>query len=191
MNRMMNPSILNEKKRLIFDKDDIERAIDKISREIIESHEDMEDLVLLGIRTGGGYLAKRIGKRIEKEKRKALPIGIIDITLYRDDWTRMSQYPEVKSTDIPFSIENKEILLVDDVLFTGRTIRAALDAIMDLGRPKRVELAILIDRGHREFPIKADFVGIELPTSRHQSVNVYLMEDSPFDGVILEENKYP
>jgi len=120
-----------------------------------------------------------------------LPTGIIDITLYRDDWTRLTQTPEVKKTEIHFSIEGKHVLLVDDVFFTGRTIRAALDALLDLGRPRCVELAVLIDRGHRELPICADYVGKVLETSRHDSINVELKELAGVDQVIIEHNKYP
>ena len=118
-------------------------------------------------------------------------MGIIDITLYRDDWTRLSQTPEVKKTEIRFSIEDKNVLLVDDVLFTGRTIRAAIDALLDLGRPRRVELAVLIDRGHRELPICADYIGKTLEISRQDSVNVELKELAGVDQVVIETGKYP
>jgi pyrimidine operon attenuation protein/uracil phosphoribosyltransferase len=185
---MKNPP---EKNRIIFGEAEIEKAVDKIYQEILERHLDMSNLGLVGIRTGGKYIADRIRKRIKDAKGIDIPVGIVDITLYRDDWTRMSQHPGVKSTDIPFPLEDTHVVLVDDVLFTGRTIRAALDALMDYGRPKRIELAVLIDRGHREFPIKADYIGIDLPTSPHESVNVYLKEIAQFDSVTLEADKYP
>jgi pyrimidine operon attenuation protein/uracil phosphoribosyltransferase len=182
---------IHEKGRMIFGEADIEKAIDKIYHEIMERHPDMSNLGLVGIRTGGKYIADRLLKRMQDDKGMEIPIGIVDITFYRDDWTRMSQYPEVKSTDIPFPLDDTQVVLVDDVLFTGRTIRAAMDALMNFGRPKRIELAILIDRGHREFPIKADYVGITLSTSSHESVNVYLKEIAQFDWVALEADKYP
>jgi pyrimidine operon attenuation protein/uracil phosphoribosyltransferase len=148
-------------------------------------------MVLVGIRTGGVFLAGRLRKKILKERGVELPMGIIDITLYRDDWTRLSQTPEVKKTEIHFPIEDKNVLLVDDVLFTGRTIRAALDALLDLGRPRRVELAVLIDRGHRELPICADYIGKTLEISRQDSVNVELKEMAGVDQVVIEYSKYP
>jgi len=180
-----------ERSRMIFGEAEIEKALDKISREILEHHINMGKLALVGIRTGGKYLADRIRKKINDVKGIEIPVGIVDITLYRDDWTRMSQYQGVKSTDIPFSLEDIEMVLVDDVLFTGRTIRAAMDALMDYGRPKKIELAVLIDRGHREFPIKADYIGINLPTSPYESVNVYLREIAQFDRVTLDADKHP
>ncbi len=180
-----------KKSRMIFGEAEIDKAIDKIYHEIMERHPDLSQLGLVGIRTGGKYIADRIRKRIQDDKEMEAPIGIVDITFYRDDWTRMSQYPEVKSTNIPFPLDETQVVLVDDVLFTGRTIRGAMDALMDFGRPKRIELAVLIDRGHREFPIKADYVGINLSTSPHESVNVYLKEIAQLDWVALEEDKYP
>ena len=131
-----------------------------------DRHPQLNDMVLVGIRTGGVFLAERLKEKILQKGGIDLPTGIIDIALYRDDWTRLSQTPEVKKTEIRFPIEDKHVLLVDDVLFTGRTIRAALDALLDLGRPRRVELAVLIDRGHRELPICADYVGSILETSK-------------------------
>lgn len=188
LKQMKNSS---EKNRTIFGEAEIEKAVDKIYKEIVKRHIDMSNLGLVGIRTGGKYITDRIRKKIKDAKGIDIPAGTVDITLYRDDWTRMSQYPGVKSTDIPFPLEDIQVVLVDDVLFTGRTIRAALDALMDFGRPKRIELAVLIDRGHREFPIKADYIGIDLPTSPHESVNVYLKEIAKHDSVTLEADKYP
>lgn len=177
-------------KRKIFGEEDISRALDSMVAEILVRNQGLERTVLVGIRTGGGYLARRISERIFQSKGIHLPVGIIDITFYRDDWTRLSQYPEVKRTEILFPIESKRVLLVDDVLFTGRTIRAAMDALMELGRPEKIELAVLIDRGHREFPIRADYVGITLPTSKQESVNVHLKESAAEECVVVEADKY-
>jgi len=148
-------------------------------------------MVLVGIRTGGVFLTERLRQKILQKKGIDLPTGIIDITLYRDDWTRLSQTPEVKKTEIHFPIEDKNVLLVDDVLFTGRTIRTALDALLDLGRPRRVELAVLIDRGYRELPICADYIGKTLEISRQDSSNVELKELAGIDQVVIEYGKYP
>ena len=148
-------------------------------------------MVLVGIRTGGVFLAERLKRKILQKGGFDLPTGIIDINLYRDDWTRLTQTPEVKKTEIHFPIEDRHVLLVDDVLFTGRTIRAALDALLDLGRPRRVELAILVDRGHRELPICADYVGSILETSKQDSINVELKELAGIDRVVIEYGKYP
>lgn len=151
----------------------------------------MKEIVLVGIRSGGVYLAQRLKEKIFQKTGVDLPTGIIDITLYRDDWTRLSQTPEVKKTEIHFPIEDKKVLLIDDVLFTGRTIRSAIDALMDLGRPRRIELAVLIDRGHRELPIHADYIGKTLETSLQDSINVELKEMAGVDQVVIEFDKYP
>jgi pyrimidine operon attenuation protein / uracil phosphoribosyltransferase len=148
-------------------------------------------MVLVGIRTGGVFLAERLRQKIVQKRGIDLPTGIIDITLYRDDWTRLSQTPEVKKTEIHFSIKDKNVLLVDGVLFTGRTIRAAIDALLDLGRPRRIELAVLIDRGHRELPICADYIGKTIEISRQDSINVELKELVGIDQVVIEYGKYP
>ena len=148
-------------------------------------------MVLVGIRTGGAFLAERLRQKIRQKKGLDLPTGVIDITLYRDDWTRLSQTPEVKKAEIHFPIEDKHVLLVDDVLFTGRTIRAAIDALLDLGRPRRIELAVLIDRGHRELPIQADYVGKMLETSRQDTIDVELKELAGVDQVVIQRGKYP
>lgn len=178
-------------KEVIQTESEIEVSLDQICDELLARHPQLNDLVLVGIRTGGVFLAERLRQRI-LEKRKIDPLtGVIDITLYRDDWTRLNQSPEVKKTEIHFSIEDKHVLLVDDVLFTGRTIRAAIDALLDLGRPQRVELAVLVDRGHRELPICADYVGKTLETSRGDAINVELKELAGTDRVIIEYGKYP
>lgn len=170
---------------------DIEVALNQICEQLLSRHPQLDEMVLVGIRTGGVFLAERLKRKIVLMGGVDLPVGIIDITLYRDDWTRLSQAPEVKKTEIHFSIEDRDVLLVDDVLFTGRTVRAAIDALLDLGRPRRVELAVLIDRGHRELPICADYVGKTLEISRQDSVNVELTELAGVDQVVIERGKYP
>src|SRR5512139_2648360 len=170
---------------------EIEASLNHICDHLLKRHPQLNEMVLVGIRTGGVFLAERLRQKILQKKGINLPTGIIDITLYRDDWTRLSQTPEVKKTEIHFSIEDKNVLLVDDVLFTGRTIRAALDALLDMGRPRRIELAVLIDRGHRELPICADYVGKTLEVTQQDSVNVELKELAGIDQVVIEFRKYP
>jgi pyrimidine operon attenuation protein/uracil phosphoribosyltransferase len=178
-------------KRIVQTHKDIEAALNQICDQLISRYPQLNETVLVGIRTGGVFLAERLRRKILQERGIDLPTGIIDITLYRDDWTRLSQTPEVKKTEIHFSIEDKNVLLVDDVLFTGRTIRAALDALLDVGRPRRVELAVLIDRGHRELPICANYVGKTLEISQQDSINVELKELAGVDQVVIEYGKYP
>ena len=178
-------------KQVVQTEKDIETCLNQMCDQVLNRHPRLDEMVLVGIRTGGVYLAERIRQRILQKRGIDLPTGIIDITLYRDDWTRLTQTPEVKKTEIHFPIEDKNVLLVDDVLFTGRTIRAAIDALLDLGRPRRVELAVLIDRGHRELPIQANYVGKTLETSRKDSVNVELRELIGVDQVVIEYSKYP
>jgi pyrimidine operon attenuation protein/uracil phosphoribosyltransferase len=180
-----------DSKQIVQTEKDIEIALSQICEQLLTTHSQLNEMVLVGIRTGGVFLAERLRQKILQKRGINLPTGIIDITLYRDDWTRLSQTPEVKKTEIHFSIEDKNVLLVDDVLFTGRTIRAAIDALLDLGRPRRVELAVLIDRGHRELPICADYIGKILEISRQDSVNVELKELAGVDRVIIELGKYP
>ena len=178
-------------KQIIHGEKEIEIALDQMCDQLIKEHPQLHEMVLVGIRTGGVFLAERLRQKFLQKRGIDLPTGIIDITLYRDDWTRMSQTPEVKKTEIHFSIEDKNVLLVDDVLFTGRTIRAALDALLEIGRPRRIELAVLIDRGHRELPICANYVGKTLDISRLDSVNVELKELAGVDQVVIEHGKYP
>jgi pyrimidine operon attenuation protein / uracil phosphoribosyltransferase len=170
----------------ILDANDIDRIITRITHEILEVHKGAENLSLIGIQTRGVFLARRIQSLIKKIEGFEIPTGIIDITLYRDDWTRISHHPVVQATDIFFSIDEKRLVLIDDVLFTGRTIRAAMDAIMDYGRPECIELAVLIDRGHRELPIQANYVGKQITTRRLETVNVMLSEHDGSDIVIIE-----
>jgi pyrimidine operon attenuation protein/uracil phosphoribosyltransferase len=178
-------------KEVVQTEKDIENALDQICHQLLSKHSALDEMVLVGIRTGGVFLAERLRQKILEKKGIDLPTGSMDITLYRDDWTLLTQAPEVKKTEIHFPIEGKHVLLVDDVLFTGRTIRAAIDALLDLGRPRRVELAVLIDRGHRELPICANYVGQTLETSRQDSINVELKELAGADQVVIEYGKYP
>lgn len=169
----------------ILDDTDIERILRRISHEILETHRGAKDLSLIGIHTRGVFLAKRIQSRLQEIEGTQIPTGEMDITLYRDDWTRISQHPIVQATNISFSVEGRQIILVDDVLYTGRTTRAALDALVDFGRPDRIELAVLVDRGHRELPIQANYVGKTIDTRRSETVNVSLSECDDRDSVIL------
>lgn len=178
---------MKDKTRRLLDSKEIDRTIARIAHEIVEKHKGTEDLCLIGIRTGGVPMAFRLQKKIRDIEDIAPDVGILDITLYRDDWSTISQHPIVRSTDIPFSIDGKVIVLVDDVLYTGRTIRAALDALTDYGRPGKIELAVLVDRGRRELPVQPDFTGISLSTSKDEHVNVYLKEVSGRDEVLIEE----
>ena len=180
-----------DSKQVIQTEKEIEASLNRMCAQLLSKHPGLDEMVLVGIRTGGVFLAQRIKEKILQKIGVDLPTGIIDITLYRDDWTRLSQTPEVRKTEIHFPIEEKNVLLVDDVLFTGRTIRAALDALLDLGRPRRVELAVLIDRGHRELPICADYVGAAIEASPQDSINVELEELTGVDRVIIEYGKYP
>jgi pyrimidine operon attenuation protein/uracil phosphoribosyltransferase len=172
-----------------MDADRIARTLTRIAHEILERNRGIEELALVGIRARGVPLARRLAKIISEVGGIELPTGALDITLYRDDLGRhtVGAQPVVRSTEIAFSIDDKSILLVDDVLYTGRTIRAALDALIEFGRPKTIQLAVLVDRGHRELPIKADYVGKNLPTSLAQSVQVHLVEIDGHDAVELEE----
>ncbi len=167
-------------KAKIMDEKAMGRAITRIAHEIIEKNKGVKDVVLIGIQRRGVPLAERIAAKIKEVEDVKVPVGILDITLYRDDLSLLSEHPVINGTDIDFSITGKKIVLVDDVLYTGRTVRAAIDAIMDLGRAKMVQLAILIDRGHRELPIRADFIGKNVPTSKNEVVHVKV---DKFDGV--------
>ncbi|NLI90742.1 MAG: bifunctional pyr operon transcriptional regulator/uracil phosphoribosyltransferase PyrR [Peptococcaceae bacterium] len=174
-------------KNRIMDEDGIRRAISRISHEIVEKNKGTDKLVLIGIRTRGVPLAERIKKRIAEFENVQLPIGLLDITLYRDDLSTIDVQPVIHETKVPFSIEGKTVILVDDVLFTGRTARAALDALIDLGRPQKIQLAVLIDRGHRELPIRADYVGKNVPTSSREIISVCLEETDGTEEVLLLE----
>lgn len=161
----------------IFSEEDVLRAMARISHQIIERNKGAQDIVLVGIRTRGVPLSQIVQNNIEKFEDYKVPLGVLDITLYRDDLSLISDHPVINGSDIPFNITDKHVVLVDDVLFTGRTARAAIDALMDLGRPKTIQLAVLIDRGHRELPIRADYVGKNLPTSINELVSVTTPEN--------------
>jgi pyrimidine operon attenuation protein/uracil phosphoribosyltransferase len=175
------------KKTSIMDADGIRRALIRIAHEITEKNRGVDNVALVGIRTRGVPLAARIAEEIQKIENVKVPTGSLDITLYRDDLTTMGYNPVIHGTEIDFDVTGKHIVLVDDVLYTGRTIRAALDAIIDMGRPNSVQLAVLIDRGHRELPIRADYAGKNVPTSRKETVEVTLQEEGKDDEVILGE----
>jgi pyrimidine operon attenuation protein/uracil phosphoribosyltransferase len=174
-----------ETKRVALQAPDIDRILARMAHEILEKHRGAKDLVLIGIRTGGVYLADRLATKILSIDGSEIPRGDLDITLYRDDWTRIGHQPVVQKTELPFSLDDKQVVLVDDVLFTGRTVRAAMDALIDFGRPDRIELAVLVDRGHREFPIEANYVGKHIETIHDKMVNVYLAEQTGRDEVTI------
>lgn len=162
--------------KIILNSEEIDRVISRIAYEIIEKNKGTKDLCLIGIQRGGVELARRIAEKIENFEKARVPLGTLDISLYRDDLSIRKEAPQVRKTDIPFDITDKKVVLVDDVLYTGRSIRAALDALMDVGRPAEIQLAVLIDRGHRELPIYAQYVGRTVPTSRDETVEVRLKE---------------
>jgi len=174
-------------KRKIMDKIDIRNTIERLASEILERHKDYKKIALIGIRTRGAPIAKRIKEILEEKLKIEIPLGILDITFYRDDLQKISEYPEVKSTLLDFDVNNREIILVDDVLYTGRTIRSALDAIIDFGRPDKIELLVLIDRGHRELPIHPDYLGKKVATSKSENVEVRLEEIDGVDEVVICE----
>jgi pyrimidine operon attenuation protein/uracil phosphoribosyltransferase len=175
----------HEKSR-VMDAEAIRRALTRIAHEIVERHKGTDQLALIGIRTRGALLAQRLAREIETIDRHPVQVGVLDITLYRDDLSRIAPNPVVRATEIPFDVTDLQLVLVDDVLFTGRTIRAALNALNDLGRPKTIQLAVLIDRGHRELPIRADYVGKNIPTHAKEHVEVRLNELDEQEEVILE-----
>ncbi|MBT2678502.1 bifunctional pyr operon transcriptional regulator/uracil phosphoribosyltransferase PyrR [Bacillus sp. ISL-35] len=176
-------------KAVVLDNQGIRRALTRIAHEIIERNKGIEHCVLVGIRTRGIYIANRLAERIREIEGAEMPVGELDITLYRDDLTTktIDQEPEVKGSDIPVDISNKKVILVDDVLYTGRTVRAAMDALIDIGRPATIQLAVLVDRGHRELPIRADFVGKNIPTSSSEKIVVELQEVDEEDRVSIFE----
>ncbi len=177
-----------EKKTLLH-AEEIRRTMERLAYEVIERHGEGANLALVGIQRRGVELAKRLKSVLEQRFGREIPFGSLDINLYRDDWTNLDGQPQIHKTWIPFPVDDREIILVDDVLFTGRTIRAALEAILDYGRPKRVELLVLVDRGHRELPIHADYVGKKVNTSQQEQVDVYVREQDGEDVVFLSEMK--
>lgn len=174
-------------KAQIMDEKAIERALVRIAHEIIEKNRGVQNVALIGIKRRGVPLAQRIAREIKKIENVTVSVGVLDITLYRDDLSSLNDQPVLNSTSIDFDVTGKTVILVDDVLYTGRTVRAALDAIVDIGRPNSIQLAILIDRGHRELPIRADYVGKNVPTSKTEIVNVNVVEVDGLDKVVISE----
>ena len=175
-------------KKVILDAKGMERVLSRLTHEILEKNKGAEDIVLVGIMTGGVPLSKFIKEKVQAIEGVDVPSGYVDITLYRDDLSRAGYQPRLKRTEIPFSIDEKKVILGDDVLFTGRTIRAAMDALIDFGRPKNIQLAVLVDRGHRELPIRADYVGRNVPTSRNETVDVMVQGNREEWKVLLNES---
>jgi pyrimidine operon attenuation protein/uracil phosphoribosyltransferase len=173
----------------LLSKKDIDRIISRIAHEIVERNKGSEGICLVGIQRGGVHLARRLSQKIRAIDDTEVPVGILDISLYRDDIGLRKEQPVVRKTEVPFNINDLRIILVDDVLFTGRSIRAAMDALVDFGRPAQIQLAVLLDRGHRELPIRADYVGKNIPTSRSENVEVQLREEGLEDRVILQSGK--
>ncbi len=171
----------------LMNKEDIDRALTRMAHEIIERNKGIGQLSLIGIHRGGVYLAKRLASKIKHIEKEEIPVGSLDIAFYRDDLNIRKEQPIVRRTEVPFEVTDLKIVLVDDVLFTGRSIRAAMDALMDLGRPAAIQLSVLIDRGHRELPIKADYVGKNIPTALIETVEVQLEEEGFEDRVTLEK----
>jgi pyrimidine operon attenuation protein/uracil phosphoribosyltransferase len=176
-----------KEKAKIMDEAAIQKALMRISHEILERNREVENLVIIGIRYRGEFLARRIAENMKKISKRAVPLGILDITLYRDDLTEIAEQPVLKETIIDFDITGKKAVLVDDVLFTGRTIRCAMDQLVDFGRPAVIQLAVLVDRGHRELPIKADYVGKNVPTSANEVIEVRIKEADKVDEVVICE----
>jgi pyrimidine operon attenuation protein/uracil phosphoribosyltransferase len=183
----MKPSMSSgrQQERLVMESGDMARAMTRIAHEILERNKGVKDVALVGIRTGGVHLAHRLARRIQDIEGAPVPIGELDITLYRDDLALRKEQPVLRRTSVPFDISGKIIVLVDDVLFTGRTIRAAMDGLIDLGRPAEIQLAVLVDRGHRQLPIKATYIGKNIPTSREENIHVLLEEAGEDDRVVI------
>ena len=184
---MPGETLLNE--HIVLSAEDIRRAIRRIAHEIIERNQGIGDLVLVGMRTRGVPLAGRLAAAVEEFEGAPVPVGALDIGLYRDDLPQMELRPRIQPTEMPADIDGKRVVLVDDVLFTGRSIRAAMDALTDFGRPSSIQLAVLIDRGHRELPIRADYVGKNIPTAQHEDVQVLLAETDGLDEVRLSREE--
>lgn len=172
-------------KAKLVDQTGLERIITRVSHEILEKNKGTNNLILIGMRTRGEFVAKRIFDKIKEIEHIEIPLGVLDVTLYRDDFRTRLKQPEVSVTNITFSIDEKDVVLIDDVLYSGRTVRAALDALMDLGRPSTIQLCVLVDRGHRELPIRPDYVGKNTPTSINEEVKVKLKEVDNEDGIYL------
>jgi pyrimidine operon attenuation protein/uracil phosphoribosyltransferase len=176
-------------KARLADEQGVNRTITRLAHEIIENCKGTENVGIIGVRTRGDYLAKRLARKIEEIENVKLPVGVLDVVMYRDDFRMKTKLPRVEVTDIPFDVDGKILILVDDVIYTGRTIRAALDALMDFGRPAAIQLAVLVDRGHRELPIKPDYVGKNIPTSIGEEVRVMIKEIDGRDEILLVEEQ--
>jgi len=176
-----------ESKKLLMDEVAMKRAITRIAHEIIERNKGVENVALIGIRRRGGPIAQRLAERIQEIEGVKVPVGILDITLYRDDLTTLASQPQLHRTEVSFDINDMNVVIVDDVLFTGRTVRAAMDALIDIGRPRCMQLAVLVDRGHRELPIKADYVGKNIPTSLQEVISVSVSEIDGLEEVVIQE----
>ncbi|MFH0840299.1 MAG: bifunctional pyr operon transcriptional regulator/uracil phosphoribosyltransferase PyrR [Candidatus Omnitrophota bacterium] len=176
-----------KEKAKIMDKEAVEKALTRIAHEVLEKNKDTANLAIIGIKSRGAYIGERLRDKIEAISGEKPPVGALDITLYRDDLTQIAEQPVVHATEIDFNIDGKKVILADDVLYTGRTIRCALDALIDFGRPSQIQLAVLIDRGHRELPIRADYVGKNVPTSLKEVIEVKLSEVDGKDEVIICE----
>lgn len=171
--------------KTIMRESEIRRALNRIAHEIIEKNKGTKNLALIGIKRRGDFIARRVAEQIKKTEGKKIPIGALDITLYRDDLQLVSEAPIIEGTDIPFDVAKRTIILIDDVLYTGRTIRAAIEEILDFGRPRAIQVAVLVDRGHRELPIHADFVGKKVPTAKKEIVDIYIKEIDGDDRVVI------
>ncbi|MBI5808669.1 MAG: bifunctional pyr operon transcriptional regulator/uracil phosphoribosyltransferase PyrR [Ignavibacteriales bacterium] len=172
-------------KAKIIDEEGLNRTLTRLAHEILEKNKGSKNLVLIGMRTRGEFIAERIKQKIKEIDKSDPSYGVLDVTLYRDDFRKRLKQPEISVTNITFDVNDRDVILIDDVLYTGRTVRAALDALMDLGRPNTIQLCVLVDRGHRELPIRADFVGKNIPTSINEEVRVRIKETDGEDGVFL------
>jgi len=177
-------------RKTVMTPEDISRSLARIAHEIMERNKTTEHLILVGMHTRGVPLAKRLAINMETFEGLEIPVGALDISLYRDDLSSLDSQPTVQRTDIPVNIDDRSVVLVDDVLYTGRSIRAAMDALIDLGRPRSIQLAVLVDRGHRELPVRADYVGKNIPSSRHEEIQVQLEETDGVDGVFIVQNSH-
>lgn len=175
-------------KAKIIDEEGLSRIITRMAHEILEKNKGSQNLVLMGMKTRGEFLARRIFERIKEIEKKELPLGVLDVTLYRDDFRTRLKQPEVSVSNITFDINDKDVIIIDDVLYTGRTVRSALNALMDFGRPGSIQLCVLVDRGHRELPIRADYIGKNIPTSNHEEIKVKMNEIDGEDAIYLMEN---
>ena len=180
---------MEKRKNIVQNQEDIDKILRRIAYEILEKNKSGKDLVLIGIMKRGVTLARRLSSKIKEIGDIEVPMGALDINLYRDDLSEVASQPILRKTEVPFAVKDKKVILVDDVLYTGRTVRAALDAIIDLGRPQFIQLTVLLDRGHRELPIRADYVGKNIPTSKGELIEVKLIEDDGIDEVIIQEEK--